>query len=694
MTPCDPVDRLVGIGPKLRASLAEAGVTRVLDLLLNVPRRYEDRTSATPLGAGLQPGRLVLVRGRVGAVGAKRTARRRRASLVSAILEDGRGVLPMVFFNQPWVAARLNRAREITAFGLLRRSPSGALQLVNPEIEEVDPDDVVERIVPVYPSVGRLAGRPLRRVTEQALEVVERCPDPVGEELCSELGLPGLVESLRGLHAPPVPDDASARKRLVEELNERRSPWHRRLAFDELLALACDLAARRGRRAGQRAPRCAGARGVDERARTVLPFALTGAQRRVVGEIAAELEGPVPMGRLLQGDVGSGKTVVAALAMLAAAQGGHQAALMAPTELLAEQHAATLSGLLGGSVGRIELLTSSVPPAEQRRIRTDLEQGTTRLVVGTHALIQASVRFRDLGLVVIDEQHRFGVVHREALLGKGRAPHSLVMTATPIPRSLALTVYGDLDLSLLDELPPGRRPVRTVVRHPSSKPRLYDFLRREVAQGGRAYFVYPMIEASEELPAPALEASRAEVAAALPGVGVGVLHGRMNRGEREEVYRSFAAGTVQVLLATTVVEVGIDVPEATVVVVEGAERFGLSQLHQLRGRVGRGRRPSYCVLLVQEDLSEEAHRRLEVICSSDDGFAIAEADLALRGPGELAGTHQWGPTDLRFADLSEHRDLIEPARRLARRLLAEGRLEPLREDLARYHRDPMAVPSG
>jgi len=667
-------------------------VTRVLDLLLNVPRRYEDRTSTTALDAGLQPGRLVLVRGRVGAVGAKRTARRRRASLVSAILEDGRGVLPMVFFNQPWVAARLDRAREITAFGLLRRSPSGALQLVNPEIEEVRPDDVVERIVPVYSAIGRLAGRPLRRATEQALEVVERCPDPVGDELCSELGLPGLVESLRSLHAPPVPGDASARKQLVEELNERRSRWHRRLAFDELLALDCDMAARRGRRVRQRAPRCTGARGIDERARSMLPFALTEAQKRVVGEIAAELEGTVPMGRLLQGDVGSGKTVVAALAMLAAAEGGHQAALMAPTELLAEQHAATLGGLLGDSAGRIELLTSSVPPAEQRRIRSDLEQGTTRLVVGTHALIQASVRFRDLGLVVIDEQHRFGVVHRQALLGKGRAPHSLVMTATPIPRSLALTVYGDLDLSVLDELPPGRRPVRTVIRTSSSRPRLYDFLRREVEQGGRAYVVYPLIEASDELPVPALEASRAEVTAALPGVGIGVLHGRMSRAEREEVYTAFASGSLQVLLATTVVEVGIDVPEATVVVVEGAERFGLSQLHQLRGRVGRGRRPSYCVLLVQEDVSEEARRRLEVICSSDDGFAIAEADLELRGPGELAGTHQWGPTDLRFADLSEHRDLIEPARRLARRLLAEGRLEPVREGLAHYHRHRMATP--
>jgi ATP-dependent DNA helicase RecG len=400
------------------------------------------------------------------------------------------------------------------------------------------------------------------------------------------------------------------------------------------------------------------------------------------------------MARLIQGDVGSGKTVVAALAMLMMLEAGHQTALMAPTELLAEQHARTLESMFDTTPWRMHLLTSSVPTPDQRQVRAGLEQGTVRLVVGTHALLEESVRFRDLGLVVIDEQHRFGVAHRQTLLSKGTAPHLMVMTATPIPRSLALTVYGDLELSVIDELPPGRLPVTTVMRNTAAKGRVFDFLRRELAQGGRAYLVYPMIEASDAVTWPALEEHVAEVRATLPGVELGVLHGRIQRIDREREYRRFSTGEVQVLLATTVVEVGVDVPEASLIMIEGADRFGLSQLHQLRGRVGRGVRKSWCVLLADDTISEEARRRLEVLCRTNDGFEIAEADLGMRGPGELTGTRQWGPADFRFADLTRHQELVRRARDVARRLSASGEIEAVRRDLARYHPVEVELPAG
>jgi ATP-dependent DNA helicase RecG len=380
--------------------------------------------------------------------------------------------------------------------------------------------------------------------------------------------------------------------------------------------------------------------------------------------------------------------------MMMMIRAGHQAALMAPTELLAEQHVRTLNQLFGPAGGDVALLTSSSAVAEQRRVRGGLKDGSIPFVVGTHALFQEAVRFNDLGLVVVDEQHRFGVVHRQALVEKGVAPNLLVMTATPIPRTLALTVYGDLDLSVIDELPPGRRTVTTVVRNPGDKPRLYDFLRTELARGGRAYLVYPMIDGNDELGMPALEDQKRSVVAELPGVKVGVLHGRLNRVEREQVSRGFTRGDIQALLATTVVEVGIDVPEASVIVIEGAERFGLSQLHQLRGRVGRGNRRAWCVLMADESIGEDARRRLEVLCATSDGFRIAEADLALRGPGELTGTRQWGPGGFRFADLVRDQALVAETRGVARELSAGAGVDALRRGLARYHPMASEVPVG
>jgi ATP-dependent DNA helicase RecG len=480
----------------------------------------------------------------------------------------------------------------------------------------------------------------------------------------------------------------------VNDLNLRRTPAHRRLAFDELLVFAGGLERRRTVRSGLRAPGLRPLEGADTVAARLLPFELTGAQRRVVREIERDMGSGAPMARLIQGDVGSGKTAVAAVAMEMTAGAGYQAALMAPTELLAEQHAKTLQGLFESTPHGVALLTSSMASGDQREVRIALEEGSARIVVGTHSLFQTAVRFSKLGLAIIDEQHRFGVGHRQALVSKGASPHVLVMTATPIPRSLALTIYGDLDVSLIDELPPGRRSVKTVTRGEEARPALMDFVRREVSDGGRAYFVYPMISSGDEIPGPALEDSLDDVRSALGDVDIGVLHGRMSRDERDSAARDFATGAIQVLLATTVIEVGVDVPQATVMVIESADRFGLSQLHQLRGRVGRGPRQAWCVLMTGPEISDDAGTRLDVVCRTTDGFEIAEADLELRGPGELTGTRQWGPAAFRFADLIRHAALLDAARRTAGDLEKDGLLEKIRTVLGCYHPMSDDVPTG
>jgi len=548
--------------------------------------------------------------------------------------------------------------------------------------------------VPIYPKLARFGGRRLRGLITQCIPAIESCRDPLSKEIRRPAQLPDLQRSLRELHAPTLPSDAAGREAALFELNQHRSPYHRRLAFDELLAFACTMASTREKRRTAVAPRLVRGTDVLDRARELLPFELTGAQRRVLEEIATDLERGSPMARLIQGDVGSGKTAVAALAMLMVLEAGHQVAIMAPTELLAEQHERTLAGILTAAGYPPSLLVGSLPAAERRAVCTRLADGSAAVVVGTHALFQESVEYRRLGMVVVDEQHRFGVVQRTALLEKGHSPHFLVMTATPIPRSLALTVYGDLDLSLIDELPPGRRPVRTVLRPSDARRRVFEFLRKEIADGGRVFVVYPLIDASEEIDAAAIAEHEDEVRAFLPGVKMGILHGRLSRQEREEVAARFRDGSVQILLATTVVEVGVDVPEATAMVIESAQRFGLSQLHQLRGRVGRGTRPAWCVLFADEPLSEDARRRLEVVCTSHDGFAIAEADLEMRGPGELTGTRQWGPAGFRFANLIRDITLIEETKNLAATLAETGDLVRVRKRLGKYHRVQPARQTG
>jgi ATP-dependent DNA helicase RecG len=498
--------------------------------------------------------------------------------------------------------------------------------------------------------------------------------------------LPELATAIRELHSPSVPVDPLRRTEVVDEFNSARTAYHHRLAFDELLAFSCAMVARRAERRQAEGPTVDPATVDGRRMKSLLPFVLTGAQRRVIEEISEDLRGGAPMARLLQGDVGSGKTVVAALAMLMALESGHQVAFMAPTELLAEQHARTLEDLLGPAGHNISQLTGSQTAATQRKVRDGLGDGSVRCVVGTHALFQESVSFEDLGLVVVDEQHRFGVSQRQALAEKGRAPHLLVMTATPIPRSLALTVYGDLDLSIIDELPPGRRLVRTHLRSADARSKVFSFIRKEVAEGGRAFVVYPIIDASEEIEAEALTENVDEVRSSLPGVEIDVIHGRLDRDRREEAISRFRSGAVQVLLATSIVEVGMDIPEASVMVIESAQRFGLSQLHQLRGRVGRGTRQAWCILMADEGVGEETRRRLDVVCNSTDGFEIAEADLESRGPGELTGVRQWGPAGFRFANLFRDRDVIAATRDLAAEFDASGVLDRNLEILGAYHR--------
>ncbi len=674
LEPGDPVIRLKGIGPKLSGDLRNEGIETILDLLLHLPVRWQDRTQVARVGDLVPDGRPVLVRGRIGALRLGRRRRRGRG-VVQARLDCAGGTIGVVWFNQAWIGERLKERPEVFLFGPVRLDPrSGALQIVNPEVESVDRTGRTgPGIVPVYRKVGALGGRRLRMLMAQAFEALDRVEDPLPGDLLEARGLPPVGTALKRLHQPGIPPSARARTGLIEALNRGVTPEQRRLAFEELVGLAGSVLRMKTIRRFRRAPAYPP---VGDPCRVLdLPFELTAAQRRVLAEILGDLARPYPMARLLEGDVGSGKTAVAALAAAHVLHGGGQVAMMAPTELLAEQHMATLTQLFSASPWRPHLLTGSVSAPLRRQVIRELADGTAGLVVGTHALIQEAVGFNRLGLVIIDEQHRFGVAQRQSLIEKGEAPHLLVMTATPIPRSLALTVYGDLDLSILDERPPGRRPVRTVIRSVEQVGLVFEYVAREIADGARAYVVYPLIESSGMIEAEALEENMPTLRRFLPGVTIGMLHGRMSRQEREETYRAFQSGTIQVLAATTVIEVGVDVPEATMMIVASPERFGLSQLHQLRGRVGRGERQSWCVLIAGDRLSAKARHRLELFQKTNDGFELAEADLALRGPGERAGLKQWGADGLIFADIFRDRALLEEAKRTVAELEQRGELK-------------------
>ncbi|HEY7929926.1 MAG TPA: ATP-dependent DNA helicase RecG [Steroidobacteraceae bacterium] len=647
------------------ASPAATGTPSPAEALFILPLRYEDRTQVVPIGA-LQAGMRAVVEGEILL---NQIVYRGRRQLI-ARLADGTGTLSLRFFYFSNAQREgLERGTLLRCHGEVRRGPQG-LELVHPEYRRVQAlgEPLEQTLTPIYPaSMGLTQGR-CRLLVDRALRGLER--DGVAELLPESLRarheLPALAEALRLLHRPPTGTQ-------LAQLAAGRHPAQRRLAFEELLAHHLALLQLRGRSRTERALPLADARRAEQALLAALPFALTGAQRRVLGEVDADLVLGVPMARLIQGDVGCGKTVIAAAAAARALGSGCQAALMAPTELLAEQHARTLSRWFEPLGIRVGLMTGSQTARTRRALLSELAAGSVRLCVGTQALFQEQVRFQRLALAIIDEQHRFGVQQRLQLAAKAHGealPHQLIMSATPIPRTLAMTVYADLDVSVVDELPPGRTPVRTVVAGAARRAETVARIEQACRAGHQAYWVCPLIEESEELDCQAAEETAEALVQALPALRIALLHGRLPAKRKEEVMQRFVAGEVQLLVATTVIEVGMDVPNADLMVIENAERLGLAQLHQLRGRVGRGARESTCVLLYRSPLSQMARARLAAIRDTNDGFRIARRDLELRGPGELLGLRQTGLAQLRVADLARDADLLEPVREAARELSA------------------------
>ncbi|BCT92702.1 ATP-dependent DNA helicase RecG [Lysobacter helvus] len=664
-----PLSTLSGVGARVAEKLAARGLVTLQDLWLHLPRQYEDRTTIVPIRL-LRPGIAAQVEGTVEAV---ERGFRYRPSLRVAISDESQGTLLLRFFHfRAQQVAQFAVGARVRCYGTPRAGGNG-LEIVHPSyrvVAEAGDDALGERLDPVYPAIEGIGPGALRKLIGQALD---RLPDAEALELLPEpmraaLDLPSLRDALLTMHRPPRDADVPA-------LLAGTHPSQQRLALEELLAHHLSLRRQRIALQRHRAPALATAGALAQRLRDALPFALTGAQERVFAQLRHDLAQPHPMLRLVQGDVGSGKTVVAALAAMLAVESGRQAALMAPTELLAEQHLANLRAWLEPLGVRVAWLAGKVTGRARRDVLAAVASGEAQVVVGTHALMQDAVAFDDLALAIVDEQHRFGVHQRLALRDKGaggdRVPHQLVMTATPIPRTLAMAAYADLDVSAIDELPPGRTPVQTVALSAEKRPDLVERIRAACAEGRQAYWVCTLIDDSDEVIAQAAQSTFDALSAALPKARVGLVHGRMKASEKQATMRAFKEGTLDLLVATTVIEVGVDVPNASLMVIENAERLGLSQLHQLRGRVGRGSAASSCVLLYQSPMSQMARQRLETMRETNDGFVIAEKDLQLRGPGELLGTRQTGLAAFRVADLARDAALLPQVRELADTLLAD-----------------------
>ena len=676
-----------GVGPQRAELLAKRGIHTLEDLLGYLPFRYEDRIHFSNI-RDLQPGGTYTVRARVmsGSAVPSSVRYRKHDAIYHLLVQDSTGSLPCKFFHGGYLEGRLKPGQLLVLHGKVEvdRLRPARIEMVNPQMEllrgeEMDSTEV-GRIVPIYEAIGTFGSRAIRRAVYGALQQFDAHPlDPLPPELLQRLGYPSRREALLHTHFPP-PDES------LDALNAFRSPAQQRLVFEEFFLFQLSLGL--NRRAIRRENAIAFAvreERIREALKRILPFKPTSAQKRVLAEIAADLERPVPMNRLLQGDVGSGKTIVALEAAVIAMENGCQAALMAPTEILAVQHFLSARRILSRAGYRVELLISGLNPSERAAARERVRTGEAQLVIGTHALIEEEVQFNRLGFVCIDEQHRFGVLQRKRLMDKavvhGFAPHVLVLTATPIPRTLSLTLYGDLDVSLLDELPPGRTPIVTRISSEQNLPGVWGFLGREVAAGRQAYIVYPVIEETKlELKAAIKEFARLSKEV-FPKLRLGLLHGRLSSDEKEEVMQGFRRNEIQVLVATTVIEVGVDVPNATVMVVEHAERFGLAQLHQLRGRIGRGEEKSYCILIAPTRMSDEARLRLETMVRTTNGFEIAETDLQLRGPGEFFGTRQHGDLGFDVANPLRDRELLELARREAFHLVEDPNQSPLLQQI-------------
>ncbi|HXN47002.1 MAG TPA: ATP-dependent DNA helicase RecG, partial [Bryobacteraceae bacterium] len=641
LTLSTPLMYLKGVGPARAAMLEGKGLKTVEDLLAYPPFRYEDRTNVKTI-AQLAPGEMATVMAEVKAAHLA-GFRRRNLGLFEAVFTDASGAtLVCKWFHGGYLEKVIEPGQRVALYGKVEfDSYSGELSILHPEFEILGEEEEGEaglhtgRIVPIYEATQKVTTRVFRRLLWQILEALPVGPDPLPERLREELKLPDLGTALRDLHFPPPGAD-------IRLLNEFRSQAQFRLIFEEFFWLECGLALKHSTARKQPGIAFELTDRVREQIKRMLPFKPTGAQKKVLGEIARDMESPAPMNRLMQGDVGSGKTLVAAEAAIIAIENGWQVATLAPTEILATQHFFYFKDLFRKLGYTVALLTGSNTKGEKAQFKRALAAGLVQFAVGTHALIEEDVEFQKLGLAIVDEQHRFGVMQRLRLIQKGPHPDVLVLTATPIPRTLALTLYGDLDVSVIDELPPGRKPI--VTRHSAEDAieQVWSFVQREIEQGRQAYVVYPVIEESETQATKAAEKMYQHLAVEVfPQLRIGLMHGRLTTAEKESAMERFKAGETQVLVSTTVIEVGIDVPNATVMVIEQAERFGLSQLHQLRGRVGRGAAQSYCVLVTGK-LNDIGRQRIRTLVDSSDGFHIAEMDLKLRGPGEFFGTKQSG----------------------------------------------------
>ncbi len=636
----------------------------VEDLVHYTPMRYEDRSNLARI-ANLVEGKAasvdVVVR-----VGGIVPLKGGRLKLYEFVATDGEGQIRAFWWNQVYLSKVFHRGARVILFGTWKRNRRrDVFEVENPEYEVLQDDDDdpetaaihTARRVPVYRKLGDLRTRQLRSIFHHLLSRLGSIPDFLPVETIRRHGLVARDTAIRNVHFPA--DDVS-----IDEYTAALSPAHRRLIFDDFFSLTLAMGLRRENRSAEpKGVRVEITDRVRDAVRSILPFSPTAAQKRVLKEIVNDMASEHPMNRLLQGDVGSGKTIVAIQAMVVAIENGYQTAFMVPTEILADQHYRNVSRILAGTRYRVGLLTGKLRAREKAKVQEDIGSGEVDLVIGTHALIQEAVAFKRLGLAVIDEQHRFGVLQRAELKRRGLNPDVLVMTATPIPRSLAMTVYGDLEVSIIDELPPGRTPVETHIRGEDRREKIYEFIREQIRSGRQAYIVYPIIEESEKLDlrnaTEMYEHLRSEIFSEFQ---VGLLHGRMKSEAKEEVMTAFLANQVQILVATTVIEVGVDVANATVMLIEHAERFGLSQLHQLRGRVGRGAATSYCILLAQYEQTKEARERLKIMEETSDGFKIAEKDMEIRGPGEVMGTRQSGLPVFRIANLVRDQKILVAAR--------------------------------
>ncbi|UCG24459.1 MAG: ATP-dependent DNA helicase RecG, partial [Chloroflexota bacterium] len=657
-----PVSDIRGVGRVVAGRLEAMGLRTIKDLLYHFPRRYDDFTLLKPINR-LAFGEQVTI---IGTVWETRLRRVRKLKLVESVITDGTGKVQATWFNQPWLAEKLKVGQQIVLSGTVDQF-LGRPVFQNPEWEPLEMEPLrTRRIVPIYPLTQGLTANKMREIMKKTVgEWAGQVADPLPASIRKRLGHPSLPKALRQIH---FPDNQ-------EQIHGARQ----RIAFDEMLLLQLGMLGLR--RDWQTAPGLfipLDARALEQFF-AALQFRLTKAQQRVIAEIATDMREGVPMNRLLQGDVGSGKTVVAAAAIVLAVRAGFQAAMMAPTEILAEQHYQGLKKILAGLDVDVSLLTGSTPTAEREQLYARISDGSAQVVLGTHALIQENVRFKSLGLAIIDEQHRFGVDQRKALREKGTDspngsplpnPHLLVMSATPIPRSLALSLYGDLDLSIIDEMPPGRQEIKTRWLRPSERERAYSFVRGQCEKGRQAFIICPLVEESDKIVAKSAVEEHARLQEQVfPDLKLGLLHGRLKAEEKEEAMRAFHAGETNILVATSVIEVGIDIPNSTVMLIEGANRFGLAQLHQFRGRVGRGEHQSYCLLLA-DAITDDAEQRLSALEQTNDGFLLAEKDLEIRGPGEFLGRQQSGLPELHLASLTDMA-LLEIARKEAMTLFEE-----------------------